>query len=176
MKEVNETNVKKEVISWVKTLAITIVVVLIINNGIIVNANIPSSSMASTINTGDRLIANRLAYLFAEPSRGDIIIFYCPDEPEQMYVKRLIGMPGDEVIVGDNQVMINGEVMDEPYINEATRGDFGPYQVPEGHYFVMGDNRNNSEDSRAWDNTFLDEEDIIGQVLLRYYPTPQRIK
>lgn len=169
-------DIKKEVISWVKTLVLVVVIALIINKGLIVNATIPSASMESTIMTGDRLVANRLAYLFSEPERGDIIVFYCPDKPEELYVKRVIGLPGDEVIIDNDQVSINGEILDEPYIKEEMYRNSGPFVVPDNHYFVMGDNRNNSEDSRAWDNTYLSEEDIVGQVVLRYYPNPEMIQ
>lgn len=168
--------IKEEVISWIRLLAIVVIIALVVNNYIIVNANIPSASMETTIMTGDRLIANRLAYIFSEPERGDIVVFYGPDEPEELFVKRVIGMPGDEVVIENQQVYVNGDLLVEPYIKEEMFKNDGPFEVPKDHYFVMGDNRNNSADSRAWNNTYLSEDAIVGKVILRYYPNPQMIE
>ena len=136
------------------------------------NANVPTTSMESTIMKGDNLIGFRLAYQFSEPERGDVVIFPYPDNTSVTYVKRIIGMPGDTVEVYDGKVYINGVVLDESkYLTVTTEGEFGPYVVPEDSYFMMGDNRNFSLDSRYWENKFVKKEDIIAKVIFRYYPS-----
>lgn len=166
--QTNETPLQK-LLSWVQTIVMAVVIAVVVNCFLIVNAVIPTGSMISTINIGDRVIANRLAYLFGEVERGDIIIFDAPDEPDMLYVKRVIGLPGDTVVVKDNRVLVNGTALQEPYILEDTRGDWGPYHVPEDSYFCMGDNRNSSADSRYWHNTYVPKDSIKGKVFMRYY-------
>ena len=162
---------KKEVISWVKTIFLALVLAGAINSFLIVNAEVPTGSMENTIMTGDRILALRTSYWFDEPQAGDITIFRYPDDPtgKILYVKRIIGEEGDVVQVKNGQVIVNGEVLSEDYIAEITMGDYGPYVVPEDSYFMMGDNRNSSLDSRFWDNKFVHEDEILGKVVLRYY-------
>lgn len=163
--------VKTEVISWIKTILLAAVLAGAINSFLIVNAEIPTGSMEQTIMAGDRVLALRTSYWFDEPQAGDIAIFRYPDDPtgETLYVKRIIGTPGDTVEIADGTVSVNGQQLDEPYIAEITQGDFGTYVVPEGYYFMMGDNRNHSLDSRFWKNPFVEEDEILGKVVLRYY-------
>ena len=118
---------------------------------------------------GDRNLALRTSYWFSDPQRGDVVVFEAPDDPDTLYVKRVIGVGGDTVEVQDGEVLVNGQVQDEPYIKEITEGDFGPYHVPEGCYFMMGDNRNKSLDARFWENTYVEKDAILGKVVLRYY-------
>ena len=118
---------------------------------------------------GDRNLALRTSYWFSDPQRGDVVVFEAPDDPDTLYVKRVIGVGGDTVEVKDGDVLVNGQVQDEPYIKEITEGDFGPYHVPEGCYFMMGDNRNDSLDARFWENTYVEKDAILGKVVLRYY-------
>ena len=123
---------------------------------------------------GDRLLGIRLAYTFTEPKRGDIIIFKFPDNEEENYVKRIIGMPGDTIELRDARVYINGSEtpLEEDYLKEEWIMDSNPrfYQVPDNCYFVMGDNRNNSWDSRYWNNTYVSKDKILGKAWFRYYP------
>ncbi|SFK74742.1 signal peptidase I Serine peptidase. MEROPS family S26A [Lachnospiraceae bacterium KH1T2] len=165
----------KEIFDWLAVVVIAVIAALIIDNFIIVNAKIPSASMEQTIMTGDRVIGFRGAYLFSDPQRGDIVIFKYPDDESILYIKRIIGMPGDEVEIKDNVVYINGERYNEDYISGGTSGDFGPYKVPEGHYFMLGDNRNNSADSRYWNNTYLAKEKIVGKAVFRYWPSIKKL-
>lgn len=169
--------VKSEVISWVKTIVLAAVLAGLVNSFIIVNAQVPTGSMKNTIMEGDRILAMRTAYWFDSPQRGDVVIFRFPDDPtgKTLYVKRVIGVPGDTVQVRDGQVLINGQVQEEPYIREVTRGEYGPYVVPEGCYFMMGDNRNFSLDSRFWENKFVEKDQILGKVVMRYYQGVKRI-
>ncbi len=177
--EENENKVVKEIISWVKTIALSIAVALFITHVVIINAEIPTGSMETTIMTNDRLIANRLAYKFTDVKRGDIIVFPYPDDESKLFVKRVVGLPNEVVEVIDGRVYINGELLEETYtsseITDFTRNS-GPYVVPEGRLFMMGDNRQNSEDSRYWENKFLEIDKISGKVLFRYYPNISVIK
>ena len=163
--------IKEELYSWLKTIVLAALLALFITQVLIITAKVPSGSMENTIMTGDRVIALRTSYWFSSPQAGDIVIFRYPDDPtgETLYVKRVIGTPGDVVEMKDGVTYVNGETLDEPYLNEPAIGDYGPYEVPEGCYFMMGDNRNWSEDSRFWENKFVEENDILGKVKLRYY-------
>lgn len=177
--ELNKKTVAKEAISWIKTIVVAILVALFITNFIIINAEVPTGSMKNTIMPNDRLIANRLAYTFSEPQRGDIVVFPYPDDESKLFVKRIIGLPGEVVEIVDGKVYIDGEPLEEDYVSsEITDGtaNSGPYVVPENHVFMMGDNRGNSEDSRYWENTYLDEDKILGKVMFRYYPKISLVK
>ncbi len=162
---------KAEIISWIKTIVLAVLLAVIVDTVFIVNATVPTGSMENTIMTNDRILALRTSYWFSSPERGEIVVFRYPDDPsgDTLFVKRVIGVGGDTVEVRNGEVLVNGEVLDEPYIREQTEGNFGPYTVPEGHYFMMGDNRNQSLDSRYWTNTYVPEDEILGKVVLRYY-------
>lgn len=165
----------KELTEWLLILLVCFCIVYCMNTFAIINANVPSASMEPTIMTNDKIVANRFAYAGNKtPERGDVVIFHYPDYEETLYVKRVIGLPGDTVIIRDGQVYINDILLDEPYLTEETEGYFGPYVVPEGHYFMLGDNRNNSEDSRYWENKYVEESKILGKVMFKYDLTPPR--
>ncbi len=177
IQESNEQKDKKqavisEILSWVKTLVGACVLAFLITTFLIVNAKVPSGSMENTVMTGDRLIANRLAYLFSEPERFDIVVFRYPDDESVLYIKRIIGLPGETVEIRDNEVYINGsdEPLDDSFIKEDMVSADGVYQVPEGEYFMMGDNRNNSSDSRFWNYKFVKKDKILGKAVFKYYP------
>lgn len=172
---VSSNQLLREIVEWAGVIIAALVFSLFINFCIIVNATVPTSSMETTIMTGDRVVGLRLSYSFSEPERGDIIIFKYPDDEKVLYIKRIIGMPGETVEVHDGGVYIDGKLLDEPYLTVVTEGDFGPYVVPEGHYFMMGDNRNCSLDSRYWKNTFLSRDKIVGKAIFRYFPSFQII-
>ena len=165
------STVKTEVLSWVKTILLALILAGAVNSFLIVNAEVPTGSMENTIMAGDRILALRTSYWFDEPQAGDVAIFRYPDDPtgDTLYVKRIIGEEGDVILVEDGEVYVNGEVLTEEYIAETTEGDFGPFVVPEDSYFMMGDNRNHSLDSRYWDDKFVHEDEILGKVVLRYY-------
>lgn len=135
--------------------------------------NIPSSSMVPTIVPGDRVIMSRLSYLGAkEPQRGDIVVFRAPEELEEKddLIKRIVALPGEEVAVSGGSVYINGEALDEPYLAETPEYEFGPYTVPEGCYFVLGDNRNWSNDAHMWNEHYISGDSIKGKAIWRYWP------
>lgn len=161
---------KKEAISWIKTIVFTLAVYIVVTNTLIANAMVPTGSMENTIMPGSRIIINRLAYLTDEPQRGDVISFWYPDNEEENYLKRIIGLPGETVEGKDGKIYIDGEELEETYIKEVSYQDFGPYLVPEDSYFVMGDNRNDSWDSRYWKNKFVEKKAIVGRAEFEYYP------
>ncbi len=164
----------REIREWIVALAVALALAIFITQVIIVNARVPTGSMEPTIMTGDRVIGFRPAYWFKSPERGDIIIFRYPDDETQLYVKRVIGMPGESLEIREGKIYLNGDT--EPFVVEnsdpAATGNFGPFQVPPGHYFVMGDNRNNSWDSRYWQNTYVPENNILGEAVFRLWPSP----
>ena len=164
-----------EVWDYIKMIIIVVAIVLVINNVVLINAKIPSESMENTIMTKSRVIGSRLSYLTDDPERGDIVIFHYPDDESVYYVKRVIGLPGETVEIVDGKVYINGSdtPLEEPYLPEPMEGSYGPYTVPEGSYFMLGDNRNNSRDARYWENKFVKKEKIIAKVLFCYYPLSQ---
>ncbi len=166
----------KEIIEWIGVIVLAVAISFVINTFLIVNATVPSSSMEKTIMANDRIVGSRLSYIFDDPQRGDIIIFKNPDDEKVLFIKRLIGMPGDTVEISDGAVFINGERLYEPYLQVTTEGEFGPYEVPEGAYFMMGDNRNDSADSRYWNHTYLYRDGIVGKALVRYWPSVKKLK
>ena len=167
----NKKTKMNPILEWVIVIAIALAAALFINYVIIINSVVPSGSMESTIMTNSRMMGLRVSYWFSDPQRGDIVVFKYPDDPSQNFVKRVIGLPGDVVEIKAGVTYVNGEVLDEPYLNEPPYPrDFGPYEVPEGHYFMMGDNRNNSNDSRYWKSTYVPREYVLGKALFVYWP------
>ena len=158
----NEENKKqksklREVIDFLLPILIAVAVALVLKYCIIANAVVPTGSMLNTIQEGDRVIASRLAYVKDDPQRYDIVIFKYPDDEKQYYVKRIVGLPG--------------ETVEDSFVTKETpTGNYGPYTVPADSYFMMGDNRNHSEDSRFWQNKFVKKNKIVGKVEFRYYP------
>ncbi len=153
-----------EVLSWVKMIAIAFILAVVIDNFIIINATVPTSSMENTIMTGSRMIGFRFSYIFSKPERGDIIIFKYPLDESQTYVKRVIGLPGETVVIEDGEVRIYEAgsdeyfVLEEDYLKEewTIRNDGYEFNIPEGCYLVLGDNRNASADARVWLQTIQD--------------------
>lgn len=178
-KHKEETSFAREVFEWIMVIIISAALAFALDKFIIVNAKIPSASMEPTIMTGDRLIGNRLAYINEDPQRGDVVIFLFPDNEKEYFIKRVIGLPGETVNIRGGKVYINdaAEPLDESeYIKTTPLGDFGPFTVPEGAYFMMGDNRNNSMDSRFWNQHYVYRNKILGKAWVRYFPKPSRIK
>jgi len=168
-------NVLKEIFGWVRSIAIAVVCALIINNTLIASAVVISSSMEDTIKTDSRVMGLRIAYLFSEPKRFDIILFPPPDaQAEIPYLKRIIGLPNEKVEIIDGKVYINDSTvpLEDSFIKGEAFGNFGPFYIPDDSYFVMGDNRNGSNDSRHWINKFVHRDGIIGKVYFEYFPTP----
>lgn len=160
----------KEILSYSKIILFSLAISLFIKQNVAACARIPTGSMEETVMAGSRVIINRLAYIFEEPKRGDIVSFYYPDDGVTLYLKRIIGLPGETIEGIDGYVYINGIKLEPDYTEEKLEEDFGPFTVPQGCYFMMGDNRNNSWDSRYWIHSFVEKEEIMGNVKLEYYP------
>lgn len=214
----------RETLDFLLPIIIAVIVALLLKNFVFANAVVPTGSMKNTIGEGDRIIASRLAYINSDPQRYDIILFYFPDDESQIFVKRVIGLPGETVTIVDGSAFItdkdgNTYETDQSFItNGDPIGDYGPFYIPEkgetittdgifcyaengmrvGYsqfidkycdvsasgeytvaenlYFCMGDNRNESHDSRFWDNTYVAEDKILGEAKFKYYPKFETLK
>lgn len=177
-KNKKQPTVLSELISYLQIIVAAILIALICINYVIVNAVVPTGSMNNTIMEGDKLIGFRLAYLFNEPKRFDIVIFKFPDDESQIYVKRIIGLPGDIVEVKGGHVYVNGEELNESYIKAPMVVDPEDkiYTVPEDSYFMLGDNRNSSQDSRLWTNKYVKKDKILAKAIFKYYPSIKLLK
>lgn len=167
-------DIKAEIISWVKVVVFAVALAWFLATFVLFNAYIPSASMENTLKEGDRLIGLRTAYWFSEPERLDVVIFKFPDNEEQYFIKRVIGLPGETVTVQGGKVYINDSKVpldEDAYLKEEVKaiGD-GVYKVPEDSYFVMGDNRNHSHDSRLWENKFVHKDKIMAKAMFRFSP------
>lgn len=188
--EEKKGDMRKEVVSWVRMFVIVIAVVFVLTQFVIINVRVPSGSMENTIMTKDRLIGFRFSYWFDEPQCGDIILFSYPVDEKQTYIKRVIGLPGETVEIRDGKIYIDGssEPLEEDYLKETWtwENDGYTFKVPEGCYFVLGDNRNDSEDGRFWAQIALNEgkastpeeaepysyvkkDEIKGKAIFKYY-------
>jgi signal peptidase I len=177
-------------IDWIVTIAVAVVAVLAIKQWVVNPYRIPSASMEPTLHCArpesgceagysDRVLANRFIYHFRDPERGDIVVFETPPEALTRcgaggtFVKRILGLPGDRLRQRGGVLRVNGEPLEEPYLNGTSPGrDFGPVTLGDDEYFMMGDNRGQSCDSRAWGS--VPRENLIGPVFAVYWP-PQRI-
>ncbi|MHB1125505.1 MAG: signal peptidase I [Bacillota bacterium] len=161
---------KRGIKDWVVSILIAVVISLTIRTYIAEARWIPSGSMEPTLEIGDRIIIDKIFFKQTGIHRHDVIVFDPPyyDAEKKALIKRVIGLPGDEVEVRNGQVLVNGQALIEPYEMEKPAVDYGPVTIPEGMLFVMGDNRNNSMDSRSWG--YLPEKNIIGKAFAKYYP------
>ena len=188
--EEKKGDMRKEVVSWVRMFVIVIAVVFVLTQFVIINVRVPSGSMENTIMTKDRLIGFRFSYWVDEPQRGDIILFSYPVDEKQTYIKRVIGLPGEIVEIRDGKIYIDGssEPLEEDYLKETWtwENDGYTFKVPEGCYFVLGDNRNDSEDGRFWAQialnagkastpeeaepySYVKKDEIKGKAIFKYY-------
>lgn len=157
---------------WILVLVVAAIGAWLCNSFLLMNTQVPTGSMADTIPKPSRIISSRMSYWFSDPQRGDVVLFDPPFEEEYYYVKRVIGLPGETVIIRDGLVYINNspQPLAEPYLAETPRGSFGPFTVPDGCYFVMGDNRNHSNDSRYWEVKYVPRENIYAKAMFVYWP------
>lgn len=183
--------VRTEILSWIKLIAITLICTFLLRRYVIVNAEVPSSSMENLIEPGDRLVGFRLAYLKEEPKRFDVIIFRYPVDESQSFIKRVIGLPGETVEIHEGKIYIDGaeEPLEEDYLKETwtVNNDGYVFHVPEDSYLVLGDNRNVSLDARYWANeameygvaateaesekySYVSRDEILGKAEFKYWP------
>lgn len=139
----------------------------IVVNLITARIRVEGISMEPSLHDGEFVVVNRLAYRWGEPERGDVIVFHFPSDPRRRFIKRVIGLPGETVTIRDGQLLINGSVLEEPYLDEEPRYH-GDWRIAPNEVFVLGDNRNNSSDSQNWGP--LDINEIIGKAMLVYWP------
>ncbi|HEY7790688.1 MAG TPA: signal peptidase I [Vicinamibacterales bacterium] len=161
-----------ELLSWLKTLiSAAVYATFIVTFGFQV-ARVDGMSMAPTLEDHDRLIVDKMVYLYEDPKPGDIVMLYYPLNPDKMFVKRVIATEGQTVRIVDGHVYVNDVPLQDSYVAPRFRShdDFGPELIPKGYDFVMGDHRNNSSDSRDWG--FVPKKYIVGKVQVRWWPIP----
>ena len=156
---------------WIKTVFVALSI-LLLGFTCVFNAFVPSGSMENTIMGGDRVVGLRVAYIFAPPARGDIVIFNYPDDESVKYIKRIIGLPGETVSFKDGDVYINDTLLEEDYTKtpHSTYCD-KEFSVPQNSYFLLGDNRENSKDSRYWSEPYVKRGKILAKAIISYYGT-----
>ena len=168
--------------SWIeaaKTLGFSLLLAFGIRQFIAEPRYIPSKSMVPTLEVNDRLMVEKLSYLFHPPNRGDVVVFWPPDRLKQQnpelkkdaFIKRVIGLPGDQVEVKEGKVFINNKPLIEDYIAAKPNYQWGPEIVPNDSYLVLGDNRNNSYDSHFWG--YVPRQNLIGRAAFRFWPLPR---
>lgn len=160
----------EEIKDWVISIIIAIVLAFFIRHYIVELYMVEGPSMRPTLQNGERLVVNKFIYRFNKPEKGEVIVFRYPRDPSRDFIKRVIAIPGDTIEIKDGRVFVNGQLQNEPYILDKTRGSYPLSKVPEGHVFVMGDNRNNSEDSRFKDVGFVSYELIKGKAIMIFWP------
>lgn len=169
---------KSEIREYIEALLISVVIAGLIIAFIAQSFLVEGSSMEPSFHHGQRLMVEKVSYRFTEANRGDVVVFKYPGDMRRKFIKRIIGLPGDEISIKDGFLYINSVRMDENYINGPTYGtysapSFGPVLVPEDHYFVLGDNRRNSDDSRYPDVGFVPEKNLVGRSMFVYWPLNQ---
>lgn len=155
---------------WIISLLIAVMLAFLIRTFIVEPYMVEGPSMRPTLSNHERLLVNKFLYYFSEPQKGEIIVFRYPRDPSRDFIKRVIATGGDTIEIQDGKVFVNGELKNEPYILDKTRGSYQKAVVPKGRVFVMGDNRNNSEDSRFPDVGFVPFNLIKGKAMMVFWP------
>ncbi len=153
---------------FAKTLLIAFILAQLIMVSVAQAFQVEQYSMEPTLLPHDRVLVNKFLYRFRSPQRGDVIVLRYPLNQQRNYIKRIIGLPGERLELKEGNLYINGRIIREPYLHEAPQGNYGPFTIPADFVFVMGDNRNNSEDSRSFGP--LKKDLIVGQALFIYWP------
>ena len=166
----DKSQLGEEIKDWVVSIAIAVVLAFFIRYFIVELYMVEGPSMRPTLVNGERLVVNKFIYRFKAPEKGDVLVFRYPKDPSRDFIKRVIATAGDTIEMKDGKVFVNGELLNETYILEHTRGSYPLSTVPEGRVFVMGDNRNNSEDSRFRDVGFVSREMIKGKAVMIFWP------
>ncbi len=163
----------EEAKDWVISILIAVVLAFFIRYFVVELYLVDGPSMRPTLQSRERLVVNKFIYRFRAPERGEVLVFRYPKDPSRDFIKRVIAVPGDTIEIKDGRVFVNQQLMNEPYILSKTRGDYPLATVPAGHIFVMGDNRNNSEDSRFADVGFVPYELVKGKAVLVFWPVDE---
>ena len=160
----------EEAKDWVVSIAVAVVLAFFIRQFIVELYIVDGPSMRPTLQSQERLVVNKFIYRFRPPERGEILVFRYPRDPSRDFIKRVIAIPGDTIEIAGGHVMVNGELLNEPYILEKTRSEYPLRIVPPHTLFVMGDNRNNSEDSRFADVGFVPYDLVKGKAMVVFWP------
>ncbi|BEU87410.1 signal peptidase I [Selenomonas sp. TAMA-11512] len=163
----------EEAKDWIVSIIVAVVLAFLIRQFIVELYVVDGPSMRPTLQSQERLVVNKFIYRFRTPERGEILVFSYPRDPSRDFIKRVIAVPGDSIEIKEGKVFLNQQLLTEDYILEKTLSDYPLSTVPEGHIFVMGDNRNNSEDSRFADVGFVPYELIKGKALLVFWPVSE---
>ena len=163
-------SIAKELGAWLLYILIIIGISYLVITFVGQRTQVSGSSMETTLSDGDQLIVDKISYRFRDPSRYDIVVFPYKYEKNTYYIKRIIGLPGETVEMRDNQLYINGVRLDEAYLREAMDSEDYHFEVPDGCYLMLGDNRNYSADARYWPDPYVPEKKILAKVLFRDYP------
>jgi signal peptidase I len=159
------------VIEYAQVFLLAFIIYFVIDYAILARVRVENVSMEPTLLPGDRALVSKLSYRFSDPNRGDVVVFHSPTEAAD-YIKRVIGVPGDTIVIDLDTVSVNGSVINEPYLAEPPHYR-GNWTVPEGYLFVLGDNRNQSSDSHEWG--FISSRSLVGKAFFVYWP-PTEIK
>ena len=151
----------------VETVALTVIIFVVIHFAV-QSYRVQGISMQPGLQDGEYVLVNKIAYLFHQPERGDIIVFHYPLDTTKDFIKRVIGVPGDTITVNSNTVWVDGVKLNEPYVSAEANFEGMTWKVPPGNYFVMGDNRPDSDDLRTWG--FVPQSDLVGKAVLVYWP------
>lgn len=163
-----KTNWTRFALDMLETVILAVVLFVVIN-AVSARVRVDGFSMRPTLEDGEFVLVSKLSYVWSDVERGDIVVFHFPLNPDEELIKRVIGLPGDRVKVQDGQVFVNGQMLNEPYIAQTPYYS-GEWTVEDGFLFVLGDNRNNSNDSKDWG--FLPAENVVGKAVLIYWPPP----
>ena len=167
---ISKERIKEEIIEWGKAFLVVFVFIWVMTTFIAQPYMVDGPSMNPTLQNTERLVVNKFIYHFKSPERGDIIVFDYPSDRSRQFIKRVIAVGGDTIEIIDGMVFVNDKLIKEPYISEPPIRDYPKATIPQGTYFVMGDNRNNSEDSRFADVGFVPLDYIKGQAIAVYSP------
>lgn len=166
----NSDSSSKEMKEWAQAIITAVVLALLIRMFLFEIILVDGSSMEPTLYDRNRVFVNKIGYLIGEPQHGDVIIFKTPEGNQSNYVKRLIGLPGDRIRIENGIVYLNNQPLDEPYIADPPYNDYAEATVPEGTFFALGDNRNDSKDSRDFRIGFVPRENLVGKAVWRIWP------
>ena len=168
-----ETSTAAEIKDWVVSIVVAVALAMFIRTFIVELYVVDGPSMRPTLESEERLVVNKFIYRFRPPEKGEILVFQYPRDPSRDFIKRVIAVPGDTIEIREGRVLVNDQLLTEDYILEKTRSEYPKSTVPEGRIFVMGDNRNNSEDSRFADVGFVPYDLIKGKAVLVFWPISQ---
>lgn len=168
-----ETSTAAEIKDWVISIIVAVALAMFIRTFIVELYVVDGPSMRPTLESEERLVVNKFIYRFRPPEKGEVLVFQYPRDPSRDFIKRVIATPGDTIEIREGRVLVNDQLLTEDYILEKTRSEYPKSTVPEGRVFVMGDNRNNSEDSRFADVGFVPYDLIKGKAMIVFWPISQ---